>query len=141
VSRVFWDTNLFIYLIQDFGELSERVVRIRERMLDCGDQLYTSSLTLGEVLVKPVQAGAGDLIAQFEQAIDLASVVVPFDRSASRTFARIRAADLRIRPPDAIQLACAAQVSIDLFITNDERLSDKSVVGIQFITSLYRAPI
>ena len=28
MSRIFWDTNLFIYLIKDVGDLSERVVRL-----------------------------------------------------------------------------------------------------------------
>ena len=44
--------------------------------------------------------------------------------------------DRSISPPDAIQLACAAAVGMDLFITNDQRLSRKVVPGIHFITSL-----
>jgi predicted nucleic acid-binding protein len=47
----------------------------------------------------------------------------------------------RFRPPDAIQLACAAAASVDLFITNDERLRVKHVDGIQFIVPLSRAPL
>jgi predicted nucleic acid-binding protein len=47
--------------------------------------------------------------------------------------------DRTIRPPDAIQLACAAQANVDLFITNDDRLSHKVVPGIQFVTSLDKA--
>ena len=42
MSKIFWDSNLFIYLLEDFGELSERVAQIRTRMLDRGDQLCTS---------------------------------------------------------------------------------------------------
>jgi hypothetical protein len=34
-----------------------RVARLRERMLERGDELYTSTLTLGEVLVKPFEQG------------------------------------------------------------------------------------
>lgn len=47
--------------------------------------------------------------------------------------------DRSIKAPDAIQLACAAQAGVDLFITNDDRLSRAVVPGIQFITSLERA--
>jgi predicted nucleic acid-binding protein len=43
--------------------------------------------------------------------------------------------------PDAIQLACAAAAGIDLFITNDDRLSKFHVQGIHFITGLDQAPI
>jgi predicted nucleic acid-binding protein len=48
---------------------------------------------------------------------------------------------ITIRPPDAIQLACAAEAGIDLFITNDDRLSKKAVRGIHFVTSLKNAPL
>jgi predicted nucleic acid-binding protein len=140
VSRVFWDTNLFIYLLQDYGDLSERVAQLRQRMVDRGDQLCTSTLTLGEVLVKPLEAGDEELARRFEDAIEATALLVPFDRVAARGFARLRN-DRSIKPPDAIQLSCAAQAESDLFITNDERLSQKVIPGIQFITSLARAPI
>ncbi|MND07925.1 hypothetical protein D3C83_302310 [compost metagenome] len=65
---------------------------------------------------------------------------MPFDQDAAIAYARIRK-DRSIRPPDAIQLACAAHAGVDLFITNDDRLSKKLVDGIHFVTSLERAPI
>ncbi|MBI4482406.1 MAG: PIN domain-containing protein [Acidobacteria bacterium] len=138
VSRIFWDTNLFIYLIEDYGELSERVVALRKRMLKRNDQLYTSTLTLGEVLVKPAEAGNELLRQKYEEALAGGAVLVPFDREAARAYAEIRR-DRTIRPPDGIQLACAAQARVDLFITNDDRLSEKTIPGIQFLTSLQRA--
>ena len=57
MSRIFWDTNLFIYLIEGFGDLSERVITLRKRMIERGDELYTSALTVGEILIKPLEAG------------------------------------------------------------------------------------
>ena len=48
----------FIYLLEGTGSQSEQVVRLRERMLERDDELCTSTLTLGEVLVKPVERGA-----------------------------------------------------------------------------------
>ena len=137
MSRIFWDTNLFIYLIEDYGELSERVAALRERMVVRGDELLTSTLTVGEVLVKPLEKGDSALASQYESALTRGATIVPFDVSAARRFAGIRV-DREIRPPDAIQLACAAEARADLFITNDDRLSRKNVAGIQFITSLER---
>ena len=55
VSRIFWDTNLFIYLIEDQGEHAEKVVALLKRMIEREDDLLTSALTLGEVLVKPME--------------------------------------------------------------------------------------
>lgn len=135
MSRVFWDTNLFIYLIEDYGHLSERAVALRKRMLSRSDQLYTSALTLGEVLVKPAEAGSEPLRQQYEAAIVTGSIVIPFSVETARIYASIRR-DRDIRPADAIQLACAAHARVDLFITNDERLSEKTIPGIQFVTSL-----
>jgi len=140
MSLIFWDTNLFIYLFESHGALHERVVSLRKSMLDRGDQLITSSLTLGEVLVKPIELQDFGLVAQYEKLIPTASLVVPFDSRAARMYANLRC-DRSIRAPDAIQLACAATAGVDLFITNDERLSAKRVVGIQFIVPLARAPL
>lgn len=41
-----------------------------------------------------------------------------------------------IHPTDAIQLACASVAGVDMFITNDHRLSRHVVPGIHFIQSL-----
>lgn len=137
MSRVFWDTNLFIYLIEDFGDLSERVVSLRQRMVERRDELYTSALTLGEILIKPLEAGDEVLARRYESALLQGAVIIPFDVEAARLYATVRK-DRTIRPPDAIQLACASHARVDLFITNDERLSTKSVPRIQFISSLQR---
>ncbi len=138
MSRVFWDTNLFIYLFEDHGPQSARVSALRRRMLDRNDQLCSSTLTLGEVLVKPREAGNEALERQYEEALSQTTLLIPFDRDAARLYAEIRR-ERGIRAPDAVQLACAAQARVDLFITNDNRLSRYRVPGIQFVASLERA--
>jgi predicted nucleic acid-binding protein len=138
LSRVFWDTNLFVYLLEGTGERAERVRHLRERMIERGDDLCTSTLTLGEILVRPLREGRQDLADQYERALRSAVRLIAFDPGGARIFAEVRQ-DPTIRPPDAIQLACAASAGCDLFITNDDRLSRKLVRGIQFIVSLERA--
>lgn len=140
MSRVFWDTNLFIYLFEDRGERADRVTALRRRMLERGDELLTSTLTIGEILVKPQRVGRPDLARQYEQRITEAAKIVPFDVVAARAYASVRT-DAAVKGPDAIQLACAAAARSSLFITNDDRLADRSVPGIDFIVSLARAPI
>ena len=137
MSRVFWDTNLFVYLVEG-RERADRVVALRRRMIERNDELLTSALTLGEVLVKPLEAGDQELRRRYEQAITTAATVVPFDAGAAPRFAEIRR-DRSIPAPDAIQLACASAAGVDLFITNDDRLSRKNVRGIHFIQPLDRA--
>ena len=140
MSRVFWDTNLFIYLFEDYGELSKEVSGLRQRMISRGDQLFTSTLTLGEILVKPIERGDDELRRAYLRAVTVAAVMLPFDQETAEHYARIRQ-DRTIKGPDAIQLACAAQARIDLFITNDDHLKGKLVSGIQFIASLKGAYI
>ena len=138
MSRIFWDTNLFVYLIEDRGERAERVAALRRWMIEREDELLTSTLTLGEILVKPMETGDEELMRRYEHAIGAGATVLPFDDGAARRFAEIRR-DRSIRPPDAIQLACASAVGVDLFVTNDDRLTRRNVRGIHFIQSLERA--
>ena len=138
MSKVFWDTNLFIYLIEDSGERGRRVAELYERMRERGDALFTSALTLSKVLVRPIERRNEELHARYDESIIAGASVLPFETSAAHHFARIRT-DHSIRPADAVQLACAASAGIDLFITNDDRLSRKVVPGNQFIQPLSRA--
>ena len=140
VSRVFWDTNLFIYLFEGSSAMSQRVVQLRERMRSRGDQLLTSALTLGEILVKPIRSGQPDLVRAYEEAIMQTTLVVPFDTKSARIFARLRSSRT-VSAPDAIQLACASVAGTDVFITNDERLQRNQVEGIQFVVSLEHSPL
>ena len=139
MARVFFDTNLFIYLLEDNGERGARVSEIVHRLAERQDDLLTSTLTLAEVLVKPYALGNDSWAEKYEKLLNTPGVsILPFDRSSARIYARLRA-DKALKPPDAIQLSCAAAAKCDLFITNDDRLSRKLVPGIQFIASLDRA--
>ena len=91
MSRIFWDTNLFIYLFE---------------------------------------TPPNSLRASSHCASECTS-------AAAQTYAEIRR-DRSVRAPDAIQLACAADARIDLFITNNHRVTRKTVGGIQFVQSSAR---
>ena len=140
MSRIFWDTNLFVYLFEDYKTLSKKTGELRTRMLARGDQLLTSTLTIGEVLVKPIERGATDVCQQYEKAITSTAVVIPFDLNAARIYAWLRQ-ERSLRAPDAVQLACAASVGVDLFVTNDNHLQGRHVNGIQFIVALEAVPL
>ena len=139
MSRIFWDTNLFIYLLEGTGEMFKAVDRLLSRMTERRDELLTSTLTLGEVLVKPLEAGRPEWAERYERFLDSPGVrLISFDRQGARVYARLRL-DRTLRPPDAIQLACASSASCNLFITNDDRLSRRVVPGVDFIVPLRQA--
>ncbi len=141
MSRIFLDTNIFIYFIEDEGKLGRMAFELFEKLSLRGDEILTSTLTLGELLVQPMAAGRADLVRRYEEALNSTGVsLLNFDRAAAREYARVRK-DRSIRPPDALQLSVAAAVGCDLFVTNDKQLTGKIVPGIQFITALDKIPL
>jgi predicted nucleic acid-binding protein len=142
VKNIFWDTNLFIYLLEDSPHFGQAVADLRRRMLHRNDRLFTSAMTVGEVLVKPLSIGNAELADCYRTLFTGPHVTVSaFDFGAADAYANIRQ-DRSIYPADAIQLACAESAKADLFITNDDRLTQKNIPGVSFfISSLTRAPV
>jgi predicted nucleic acid-binding protein len=135
VSRVYWDTMLFIYWLEDHPEYAQRVDEIRSRMEQRHDQLITGAFTFGEVLAG-VYRNAPQLADESRRLLrSVVAEVVPFTLDTADRYARIRGTS-GITPADAIHLASAAQAGTDLFLTNDKRLIGRIVPGIQFIASL-----
>lgn len=136
MSRIYWDTMLFIYWLEDHPQFAKRVDAIYLRMQQRQDVLITGSFTFGEVLAGPYRKGATQLADESRRLLkNVISEIVPFTLDAAEQYARIRGT-LGVAPADAIHLACAAEARTDLFLTNDKRLVGKIVPGIQFITSL-----
>lgn len=140
MARIFWDTNLFIYLFEHNPQWSTRVRELRHRMVARRDELLTSYMTVGEALTKPREARDAVLEKSYLNFFVNGPVeLVGFELDAAKRYADIRSRE-RIRPADAIQLACAAAARVDLFVTNDNRLSSMVVTGITFITGIERIP-
>ncbi len=140
MSKIFFDTNVFIYLFEDYEPFSSMVDAVWRRMIQRGDKLVTSAMTLGELLVKPSRLGQASLVEQYDKAIRARAQVISFDHSVAWRYATLRATHT-IRNADAIQLACAAHFGVDLFITNDRLLHKLDVPGIGFIAPLDRVPL
>jgi len=136
VSRIYWDTMLFIYWLEDHPQFAKRVGTIRTRMEERQDQLITGAFTFGEVLAGIYRKGSADLARESRLLLEgVVSEVIPFNLETADHYARIRGI-LGIPPADAIHLASAAQAGADLFLTNDKKLLGKLVPGIQFIAAL-----
>jgi hypothetical protein len=58
VSRIYWDTILFIYWLENDPQFAKRVGAIRTRMQERGDELITGAFTFGEILAGPHRIGA-----------------------------------------------------------------------------------
>lgn len=140
MSRIFWDSMLFIYLLEDHVDFSERVGQLLDRAYNRGDSLFTSYLVLGEVM-----AGADKSpLPRKAQAVreivrEMGFTCLPFDEGAVAPFRRLRAKE-RLKIADAIHLACAASAGVDLFLTGDKQLTKLDIPGIHFIAE-FNTPI
>lgn len=136
MSRIYWDTMLFIYWLEENPQFGKRVDAIWSRMQERNDQLITGALALGEVLAGAHKRGADPERIQEVRAALLRAVsaVIPFTAETADLFGQIKGS-LKIPSADAIHLACAASAGTDLFLTNDKTLVGKVVPGIQFIAS------
>jgi predicted nucleic acid-binding protein len=119
--RVFWDTNLFIYLWEN-SVLTEKAMQLVESYSSNGDELCTSSLSFGEIVVKPFSDGTLDMVEAYVRRFTEIEVL-PFGQQEAVTFARLRSQFPSLKPPDAIQLSCALENGVANFVTNNDRLN------------------
>lgn len=137
MSRVYWDSMLFIYLIEGNPAYAPRVKFIHEEMVRRGDVLCTSVFTVGEVLTGPRKAGAQTVVDRIRQFFFESGHVelLPFTAGTADRYSMIRATT-KAASADAIHLACASEAGVDLFITHDGKLQKLTIAGIHFITGL-----
>lgn len=133
MSRIFWDSMLFVYLLDNHATYATRVRQILERSFNRGDSLFTSYLVLGEVMAGAEQSSnPKKRLAVQEAFIEMGFSFLPFDAGAVVPFSRLRA-KTKAKIADSIHLACAASAGIDLFLTGDKDLVKLDVPGIHFI--------
>lgn len=140
MSRIYWDTMLFIYLLEDHPVFSSRARQLLERAYRRDDSLFTSYLALGEMMAgaekapNPKTAGA---VAEIIREMGFS--FLPFDGGSVVRFGELRSKQ-KLKIGDAIHLACAASAGIDLYLTGDTQLFRLDVPGIQFIAD-FNSPI
>jgi uncharacterized protein len=133
MSRIFWDSMLFNYLLNDHPQFADRIQLIFERSIKRRDTLFTSYLVFGEIMAGAEKSpDPHKRIAVREGFERFGFSLLPFDAGAVAPFSRLRA-KTRIKAADAIHLACAASAGMDLFLTGDKDLLKLDVPGIQFI--------
>lgn len=136
MNRVYWDSMLFVYLLEKHPVLGPKVVELYESMTRRSDTLCSSIFTLGEVLTGPRkrndQVGIRG-IREFFAGEDIE--LLPFTFQTADRYSVIRATN-RVSQADAIHLATAAEAGVDILFTNDTSLRKLSIPGIKFFADL-----
>lgn len=121
--NIFLDTAPLIYFIEGNSQYQEKLNQVFDSN-DKGDFAFiTSSITLLEVLVKPLKEKQPKLVERYINILTNARGIEIFEVTNAIS---IKAAELRakynLRTPDAIQLATAIEFNADYFLTNDFKL-------------------
>ena len=119
-KKVFWDTNLFIYLIEESDQYKYKITNMLKFLEENDYEIVTSTLTLGEILTKPYKENRLDLVEKYRNFFHKIEMI-ELNSDIATLFSKVRA-DYGIKTPDAIQLASAVYSGCKLFATNDDQL-------------------
>ncbi len=125
VPRVYLDTNVFITAMEQAGARSDHAWWVLSSLEDGEFLGVTSELTLSEVLVKPMERGAGAVVDAYQGMISPSDgfEVLPVDRAVLIAAARLRAGRASLKLPDAIHVATAQLGGCAFFVSADERIA------------------
>jgi predicted nucleic acid-binding protein len=131
--KIFLDTNIIIYFIQNPPGWGPRAAARVARMHAAGDTPVISDLTRMECRVKPVKTGDAVLLAGFDSFFVAPGVLTVGLTGAVCDRATLLRARHNFKTPDALQLAAAIIHGCDRFLTNDGRLSACSDIAIEVL--------
>jgi predicted nucleic acid-binding protein len=130
MSRVYWDTMLFAYILEGNNDFGEQTREAYEALTRNGDTICTSVFTAGEVLVKPHAVhdiAAYNAIRSFMRGGEVE--LLPFTLDTAEQYSLVRS-QTRLKAADAIHMATAIRGRVDLFMTNDAEIRRQRFSGL-----------
>ncbi|MGK7894341.1 MAG: type II toxin-antitoxin system VapC family toxin [Xenococcus sp. (in: cyanobacteria)] len=131
-SRIYVDTVVLIYAVEQAQIYGSLLAELWAKRQAGNLAIFTSELTLMELLVIPIRNSHTFLIEAYERLLRSPQIqLLPIDQLILREAARLRAIMPSLRTPDAIHVATAMTSGCSQFLTNDRRLriiSDLPVV-------------
>ncbi|MFQ6134170.1 MAG: type II toxin-antitoxin system VapC family toxin [Armatimonadota bacterium] len=114
------DTMVFVYQAQRLAPYDRVCARIFDALARSPGMGCTSTISLAEVLVKPMQAGRLDLAHRYRTLMAHSAILtmLPVTESVAERAALLRAQH-GLRLADALQLAATALAGATGFVTND----------------------
>lgn len=130
--KVYWDTNVFIRMVESTDNISEQLNQVLDVAFAAGAPIVTSELTLAELLVDPLRAGDQLRIAAYRTLLEPGSFieVQPVSRNVLEGAAEVRATWSTAKLPDAIHVATAEIAGCKVFLSSDRRLPAHSSLAL-----------
>lgn len=121
-STIAIDSAPIIYLIEKAEPYADFLLPLFEQIARADIKAVTSTITLTEVFVKPLQEQRLDIVDSFKTLLTSGNSfsIIPVTDDIALQAASLRAKH-NYRTPDAIQIATAQQYA-EYFLTNDIRL-------------------
>lgn len=128
-KRIYLDSNIWIYALENSPEYSELLVSLFSAVRDQSLMIFTSELTLAEVLVRSIREDDVAKQVIYTKAITATNntEAIPISRQILVEAARIRGIT-KLKLPDAIHAATAISTNCTTFLTNDRQF--KTVEGL-----------
>ncbi len=136
MSRVYWDTMLFAYILEGNPVFGQPTREAYEKFLHRGDTICTSVFTLGEILVRPKMVKDDETYRSIRRYMRGGEIeLLPFTAETAEEYSTVRART-RLKAADAIHAATAILARVDLFVTNDQEIRKQKIPGLPFIAGL-----
>ena len=136
MSIIYWDTMMFIYLLEGNPLFTPKVDRFQRQIEHRGDTLVTSVFTLGEALTGPRKTGDLNGVSAIKAYFASGRIaILPFDSATADRYSMVRST-CRVSQADAIHLASAAVAGATAFVTNDKEIRKLVIPGIGFMMDL-----
>ena len=136
MSRVYWDTMMFIYLQEAHPKFGPFVRKAYEAIERRRETLCTSVFTIGELLTLPRRKGNDVLVQSIRRHMLSGEVeILPFTLATAEMYSAIRS-KAKLKAADSIHLAAATESGARTFVTNDEQLLKVQMDGIPQIIGL-----
>ena len=134
-KKVFLDTAPLIYFLDDNEQYADTVEAIFEEILSAGALMASSVITSEEYLVYPYRTNNREKVQAFHDFISDCHIRLhPVTEEIAEKAARIRASYQAFKAMDALQLATAAAIGCDIFLTNDRQLCQFAEIRVVTIT-------
>ena len=119
--RVYFDSNIFIYLLSGFEELANQITDIREGLAGGEFEAVASDLALTEILPPLVEKGNDGGMRKILSLLDGSGA---FHMVSASRDVFIQAGFIRsrfgMRTPDALHVSFAIEGKCGVFLTNDK---------------------